>query len=90
MTMGKSNNSYLERSREKQERKREKEKKLKRLYDSIANTCNEICSASYNLKAVDGEDETNIIRSCRRIDDYISDIRRMYKEAEKIKYSDDE
>lgn len=98
MTMGKSKfggslptqNPYLARDREKQEREAEKKKRLERLYESISDICGEISTTSYDLKAVDGEDENNVMKACRRIEDYIGDIRRKYKEIEKLKYSDDE
>ena len=83
-------NPYLARDKEKKEREAQKKKQLDKLYASIPDLCAEISNAAYNLKAVDGDDETNIMKACRRIEDYISDIRRKYREIEKLKYSDDD
>jgi hypothetical protein len=82
-------NPYLAKDREKYEREAERKKRTERLYESISDICGEINSSAYSLKAIDSEDENNVMRVCRNIEDYIGDIRRKYGEIEKLKYSGD-
>ena len=97
MTMGKNKfggsvdtqNPYLAKDREKREREAERKKRIERLYESISDVCGEINSSAYDLKAIDSEDENNVMRVCRCIEDYIGDIRRKYNDIEKLKYSSD-
>ena len=83
-------NPYLAKDNEKKERKARRSRQIERLYENIADICCEIHNAAYNLRTSDYDNEINVMKNCRKIEDYISDIRRKYKEIEKLKYGDDD
>ncbi len=78
----------LKDNRSKREKIAERDRKIRKLYIAIADEAVEIGQISSEMKRIEAEDEAAIMKSCRKIEDCISSIRRKYKEVEKLQYSD--
>lgn len=78
--------SVATRDKRREEKRAEQNRKIQKLRTQIADACVSINQISGELRKTDPEEESKLMKQCRQIEDSISDIRRKYKEIERLEY----